>query len=74
MMAEARLPVLSVVTAASAPPLSLGKASPTAANHRHRQAREDQAQRALSGIVDYREDFYYREAFSLVEREFLTSG
>jgi hypothetical protein len=39
---------------------------PTAANHRHRQAHEDQAQRPLSGIVDYREDFYYREAFSLV--------
>jgi hypothetical protein len=37
-----------------------------AANHQHRQAHADQAQRALTGIADYREDFYYREAFSLV--------
>jgi hypothetical protein len=36
-----------------------------AANHQHRQAHADQAQRALTGIADYREDFYYREAFSL---------
>jgi hypothetical protein len=41
-----------------------GKAGAAAAIHQHRQAHADQAQRALTGIADYREDFYYREAFS----------
>jgi hypothetical protein len=43
-----------------------GKAGAVAANHQHRQAHAEQPQRALTGIADYREDFYYREAFSLV--------
>jgi hypothetical protein len=46
-------------------PAVRGRQGRAAANHQQRLAHADQAQRALTGIADYREDFYYREAFSL---------
>jgi hypothetical protein len=50
-----------------------GKAGSAAANPQHRYTHANHAQLALSAMVHFREDFYYREAFSCAGREFLSS-
>ena len=51
-----------------------GKAGPTAANAQHRYTHTNHAQLALSAIANFREDFYFDEAFSCAQHEFLSSG
>jgi hypothetical protein len=51
----------------------VGEGRADGASLRHRHAHANQAQLTLSGIAHDREDFYYDEAFSCAEREFLSS-